>query len=51
MTLIQIGMERNVEGRTIAWALDYPGVFTYGADDAEALTAYAPPDSDVRKLA
>lgn len=37
MTLIQIGMERNVEGRTFAWALDYPGVFTYGEDDAEAL--------------
>ena len=37
MTLIQIGIERNVKGRTLAWALDYPGVFTYGADDAEAL--------------
>lgn len=37
MTLIQIGIERKVEGRTLAWALDYPGVFTYGADDAEAL--------------
>lgn len=37
MTLIQIGLERNVEGRTLAWALDYPGVFTYGADDAEAI--------------
>lgn len=37
MTLIQIGIERGVEDRTLAWALDYPGVFTYGADDAEAL--------------
>ena len=37
MTLIQIGIERNVEKRTLAWALDYPGVFTYGEDDAEAL--------------
>lgn len=37
MTLIQIGLESKVEGRTLAWALDYPGVFTYGADDAEAL--------------
>ena len=37
MTLIQIVLERNVEGRTLAWALDYPGVFTYGADDAEAI--------------
>jgi hypothetical protein len=37
MTLIQIGLERKVEERTLAWALDYPGVFAYGADDAEAL--------------
>lgn len=37
MTLIQIGLERNVEGRTLAWALDYPGVFAYGADDAESI--------------
>lgn len=37
MTLIQIGLENKVEGRTLAWALDYPGVFTYGSDDAEAL--------------
>ena len=37
MTLIQIGLERKVEGRSLAWALDYPGVFTYGADDSEAL--------------
>ena len=37
MTLIQIGLERNVKGRSLTWALDYPGVFSYGADDAEAL--------------
>ena len=37
MTLIQIGLENKVEGRTLAWALGYPGVFTYGSDDAEAL--------------
>ena len=37
MTLIQVGLENKVEGRTLAWALDYPGVFTYGSDDAEAL--------------
>jgi len=37
MTLIQVGLENKVEGRTLAWALDYPGVFTYGNDDAEAL--------------
>ena len=37
MTLIQIGLESKVEGRALAWALDYPGVFAYGPDDAEAL--------------
>jgi len=37
MTLIRVGLENKVEGRTLAWALDYPGVFTYGSDDAEAL--------------
>ena len=37
MTLIQVGLENKVEGRTLAWALDYPGVFAYGSDDAEAL--------------
>ncbi len=37
MTLIQLGIENRVEGRTLAWALDFPGVFAYGADSAEAL--------------
>jgi len=34
---IRIGLENNVEGRSLAWALDYPGCFAYGADEAEAL--------------
>jgi hypothetical protein len=34
---IRIGLEKNVEGRDLAWALDYPGCFAYGADEAEAL--------------
>jgi len=34
---IRIGLENNIEGRTLAWALDYPGCFAYGADEAEAL--------------
>jgi hypothetical protein len=34
---IRIGIENNIEGRTLAWALDYPGCFAYGADEAEAL--------------
>lgn len=34
---IRIGLESNVEGRTIAWALDFPGCFSYGSDEPEAL--------------
>ena len=34
---IRIGLENNVEGRSLAWALDYPGCFAYGLDEAEAL--------------
>jgi len=34
---IRIGLENNIEGRTLAWALDYPGCFAYGKDEAEAL--------------
>jgi len=34
---IRIGLEYNIEGRTLAWALDYPGCFAYGADEPEAL--------------
>ncbi len=35
--LIQVGLENNIEGRSLAWALDLPGCFAYGADGAEAL--------------
>ncbi|HSM24577.1 MAG TPA: DinB family protein [Anaerolineaceae bacterium] len=31
------GLELNNEGRNLAWALDYPGCFSYGDDDQEAL--------------
>ncbi len=34
---IQVGLENNNEGRSLAWALDYPGCFAYGADGPEAL--------------
>ena len=34
---IRIGLETNIEGRNLAWALDYPGCFAYGMDEAEAL--------------
>ena len=34
---IKIGMENNFEGRSLAWVLDYPGCFAYGAEDSEAI--------------
>lgn len=34
---IRVGLENNIEGRTLAWALDYPGCFAYGKDETEAL--------------
>ncbi len=34
---IRIGIENNNENRCVAWALDYPGCFAYGLDEAEAL--------------
>jgi hypothetical protein len=46
--LYRIGLENNVEGRSMAWALDHPGCFAYGktADLAlaimpEAIAEYA----------
>lgn len=32
-----VGLENNVEGRSLAWALDHPGCFVYGIDGPEAL--------------
>jgi len=37
---IKIGIDMNFEGKTIAWALDYPGCFVYGAVDQEALLLF-----------
>lgn len=34
---IKIGVENNYEGRSLAWVLDYPGCFAYGADGSEAI--------------
>lgn len=28
--LFHIGLENNVEGRSLAWVLDHPGCFAYG---------------------
>lgn len=38
--LIRIGMEENFEERCLAWGLDFPGCFSYGADAAEALLRF-----------
>ncbi len=36
--IFRVGIENNNEGvRSIAWALEYPGCFAYGADENEAL--------------
>lgn len=34
---IKIGLENNNEGRSIAWALDFPGCFAYGSEGPEAI--------------
>lgn len=36
---ILVGLENNFEGRSLGWALEYPGCFCYGADQAFALAA------------
>jgi hypothetical protein len=35
--LLRIGLENNYSGRSIAWALDFPGCFAYGKDGPEAI--------------
>jgi hypothetical protein len=35
----QVGLENNVEGRSLAWVLEHPGCFAYGANGAAALAA------------
>jgi hypothetical protein len=37
---IEIGLENNYENKSIAWALDYPGCFAYGAEGAAAIMAF-----------
>jgi hypothetical protein len=34
---IRIGLENGIEGRSLAWVLDFPGCFTYGKDGTEAI--------------
>jgi hypothetical protein len=35
--VINVGLENDPNGRSQAWALDYPGCFAYGKDGSEAL--------------
>ncbi|KPL75065.1 DinB family protein [Leptolinea tardivitalis] len=37
---IEIGLENGYEGKSIAWALDYPGCFAYGSEGAAAILAF-----------
>ncbi len=34
---IRVGLENNIEGRSLAWVLDHPGCFAYGKDGTEAI--------------
>jgi len=34
---IRIGLENEIEGRSLAWVLDHPGCFAYGKDGTEAI--------------
>jgi hypothetical protein len=36
---IHIGLENKFEGRSLAWALDLPGCYAYGADERSAVIA------------
>jgi hypothetical protein len=35
--ILQIGLENNMDGRSVAWALDFPGCFSDGKDGSAAL--------------
>lgn len=37
----RVGLEDNVEGRSMAWLLDFPGCFAYGLDGEAAIMAAA----------
>ena len=39
---IRIGLENGDENRSVAWALDFPGCFAYGADSSEAPVRVVP---------
>jgi hypothetical protein len=40
--LLRVGVENDIEGRSLAWALEHPGCFAYGVDAPSALIAIVP---------
>lgn len=38
---VRVGLENNIEGRSLAWALDCPGCFAYGTDGKSAIVNMA----------
>ena len=39
---LNVGLENGADGRPLAWALDFPGCYAYGADGSEAVINLAP---------
>lgn len=37
--ILAIGLENGIEGRSLAYALDHPGCFAYGADGGDAIVS------------
>ncbi len=44
--ILRVGIENNNDNRSIAWALEHPGCFAYGASAAEAEAAMQPAARD-----
>lgn len=47
--MFRIGLENNIEGRSLAWVLGHPGCFAYGASGAQALEAVPQAIQDYRR--
>jgi hypothetical protein len=37
--ILAVGLDQGMTGRMVAWALDHPGCFAYGADPGDAIVA------------
>ena len=37
--ILSVGLDNGMTGRSVAWALDYPGCFAYGQDAGEAIVS------------